>query len=128
MSSGTLAALQYGVRYLDGNGGRVGSAGGIACATLVDVALATHNDGGRGLLRAAMIDLEGFPVPAAISTCRLRVREEPMTSSFSVSLIDAATPHTVGDSIADPVPAPEVTAVVARDATPGDALSAPDGD
>jgi len=122
--SGLLAALQFDIRYLDGNGGWLGSGGSVLCTTLVDVELATYNDRGRAWLSAAMIDLEGFDVPNRISTCVLRAAEVPTVESFEVTVIDASTPDTTGPDGGRPGPFPimEVTSIVERDsdATPGD--------
>jgi hypothetical protein len=122
--SGSLAALQFDARYLDGNGGWSGSAGSVACANLVDVALSTYNVRGGGLLSAAIVDLEGFDTPTPVSTCVLRAAEEPTAESFDVTVIDASTPDAAGPyrGIPDPFPIMEVTSILPRDddGTPGD--------
>ena len=53
--SGSLAALQFDVRYPDGNGGWLGSAGSVLCAPRVDIALAPSNHRGGGWPSAPLI-------------------------------------------------------------------------
>lgn len=106
--AGLLAALQFDVRFT-GEGGWQGSAGGVVCSTHPQVALATYNDVGRGWLRAAMIDITGFDAVGPISTCRFQSNDTVTAGDFSVSVIDASTPDTGGDSTPDPFPQMGVT-------------------
>ncbi|MEE8312327.1 MAG: hypothetical protein V3R77_08720, partial [Candidatus Binatia bacterium] len=118
--SGSLAALQFDVRYLDGNGGWVGAAGSVVCSTLIDVALATYNDRGAGRLSAAIIDLEGFDTPNAMSTCVLRAADAPTAQSFAIIVLDATTPDSTGPGVGrpDPFPIMQVTSITVVDDPP----------
>ncbi|MEE8310829.1 MAG: hypothetical protein V3R77_01140 [Candidatus Binatia bacterium] len=105
--AGLLAALQFDVRYT-GDGAWLGSAGSVVCSTHPQVALATYNDRGGSWLSAAMIDLEGFDAVGPITTCRLKSREAVDAGSFSVTVIDAATPHTGDPNGGRPDPFPSM--------------------
>ncbi len=89
---GLLSALQFDVRY-NGDGDWLGGAGSVVCSTHPQVALATYNNRGNGWYSAAMIDLTGFEAIGPITTCKISSRDPVDASSFSVSVIDAATPE-----------------------------------
>ena len=89
---GLLSALQFDVRY-NGDGDWLGGAGSVVCSTHPQVALATYNNRGNGWYSAAMIDLTGFDAVGPITTCKISSRDPVDASSFSVTVIDAATPE-----------------------------------
>ena len=94
--SGPLGALQFDTLFLGTRGGWVGAGAGAACISRVDAQLYSVNDVGGGLLKAALVDLDGFPSPGPILTCMFKTGEALEPSSFEITTIDASPPGLEG--------------------------------
>jgi len=90
---GLLGALQFNLVHLGDDGGFAGAGHTAACHALIPSALASFNDTGHGLVRAGIIDINGFPTPGAVTTCLFRSREPVGANDFSVELVDATDPE-----------------------------------
>jgi hypothetical protein len=117
---GLLGALQFDVEYLGSSGTFVGAGGSVSCVPRVSVHIASFNDRGDGRLSAALVDIDGFPTPAAIADCYFVTDDDIDVGSFAITTIDAAG---VGDAPLTMLPVMEVTALHASDGTDADPLA-----
>ena len=90
-ASGTLGAVQFDASY-NGSGGWKGVGGGAYCRFAVDTGLKTCNDKGGGELSCAFVDVDGFPTPTDLVTCRLRAIGDVNVDLFDVRAADASMP------------------------------------
>jgi hypothetical protein len=86
-------SLQWTTTYTAGS--FLGSGAQVECDMLVPDAISAFNDDDAGRLVSGFATLEGLDGPANIAQCTVRTAYQPVSTDFTISDVEAATPDLV---------------------------------